>query len=347
MQYGVIPTSIAERFALAIGAVPLPLIDLSFGVLKARMIMAGVRLGIFNALAQDAQTHESLAETLKVDPSCLDLLLRCLVFGGYLQLDGHRYTLSPLARQTMIDGAPREMTGFALWHYTQWEFIEHLETLIRTGQGVDFHATMTDPQAWANYQKAMLEIARFDAPILVKHVPVRKGATRLLDLAGSHGLMGAAIARKHAGVRSTVLDLPAAIDHARKLAQHEGHADVVDHRPGDLMKDDFGAGWDVVLLSNILHHFTPDDVKAIIRRAHAALTADGTIAIWELERPAATKKPSEGDGVALFFRLISSAAAYSGDEYAAWLAESGFTRTRIVRPKLRPGTVLVHARRAA
>jgi hypothetical protein len=344
MQYGVIPTSFAERLALLSGAVPLPLIDLSFGVLKARVIMAGVRLGIFQALAQEAHGTEHLAKALRLDQSCLDLLLRSLVFAGYLQVHGERYALSTLARRTMITGARRELTGFAEWHYTQWEFIEHLEELIRTGEGVDFHATMTDPAAWGHYQKAMLEMARFDAPILARHVPVRKGATKLLDLAGSHGLMGATIARKHPPLRSTVVDLPAAIEHARRLASQEGHADIVDYRGGDLLNDDLGTGWDVVLLSNILHHFTPDVVRTILGRAHSALVPDGTVTVWELERPSRTKPPSEGDGLALFFRLISSAAAYSGEEYAQWMTQAGFTRTKVVRPRLRPGTVLVHGR---
>ncbi len=345
MQYGVIPTSLAERLALLVGAVPLPLIDLSFGVLKARMIMAGVRLGVFQALARDPQTHEHLAATLKLDASCLDLLLRCLVHAGYLELRGEHYALSSLARNTMIAGAKRELTGFAEWHYTHWEIVGHLEELIRTGEGVDFHATMTDPGAWGHYQKAMLEMARFDAPILARHVPVRKGATRLLDVAGAHGLMGATIARKHPPMRSTVIDLPAAIEHARRLASQEGHDDIVDHRSSDLLRDDLGTGWDIVLLSNILHHFTPDLVRTTFRRAHDALVADGTVAVWELERPSRSKRPSEGDGVALFFRLMSSAAAYSGEEYAQWMQEAGFTHTKIVRPRLRPGTVLVHARR--
>jgi SAM-dependent methyltransferase len=148
-------------------------------------------------------------------------------------------------------------------------------------------------------------------------------------------------------MRSTVIDLPAALDHARRLAHHEGLDDIVEHRAGNLLSDDLGTEWDVVLLSNILHHFTPEDVRRIMRRAYDALGPDGTVAIWELERPAPGRKPNEGDGVALFFRLISTAAAYSGDEYAAWLAEAGFARTKITRPVLRPGSVLVHARRAA
>jgi 2-polyprenyl-3-methyl-5-hydroxy-6-metoxy-1,4-benzoquinol methylase len=345
MQYGIIPTSIIERIALMAGAVPVPLVDLSFGPLKARIIMAGVRLGVFNALAQEPQTHHGLATKLHLDASCLELLLRCLVSADYLELHGDRYSLSSLSRRTMVDGAPRDLTGFALWHYTQWEFIEHLETLVQTGEGVDFHRNMTDPDAWAHYQRAMLEVARFDAPLFAKHIPVRPNATRLLDLAGSHGLMGATVARKYPGMRVTVLDLPAALDHARRLAQHEGHADLVEHRPGNLLTDDLGSGWDVVLLSNILHHFKPDDVTKIMKRAHDALSPNGTVAVWELERPSPNKKPSEGDGVALFFRLTSSASAYSGEEYSQWLATAGFTRTRIVRPAMRPGAVIVHGRR--
>jgi 2-polyprenyl-3-methyl-5-hydroxy-6-metoxy-1,4-benzoquinol methylase len=245
----------------------------------------------------------------------------------------------------MVSGAPRELTGFVQWNYTQWEFAEHLETLLRTGQGIAFHSTLNDPEAWGYYQKGMLESARFDAPVLARHVPVRKGATRLLDVGGSHGLMGATLCRKHPPMRAMVLDLPAAIPHARMLAKEEGIADIVEHRSGDLMVDEFGEGWDVVLLSNILHHFQPDRIASILARAHAALVDDGTVAIWEIERPRREARPSEGDGVALFFRLTSTAAAYSGDEYVEWLRAAGFTRQRIVRPRLSPGYVLVHARK--
>jgi SAM-dependent methyltransferase len=145
-------------------------------------------------------------------------------------------------------------------------------------------------------------------------------------------------------LRSTVLDLPRAIEHARGLAQREGIADVVEHRAGDLTTDDLGEGWDVIVLSNIVHHFQPDQIVAILRRARQALVSDGTVAIWELERPTRNAPPGAGDGVALFFRLTSTAGAYNGNECAAWLESSGFARVKIVRPRLSPGNVLIHAR---
>jgi hypothetical protein len=245
----------------------------------------------------------------------------------------------------MVAGAPKELTGFVMWNYTQWQYIEHLETLLRTGRGVDFHSTMQDVDAWRYYQKGMLEGARFNAPILAKHVPVRKGATSLVDLGGSHGLMGAQLCRKHPPMRSTVIDLPAAIEHASALAQREGIADIVDHQAGDLTTHHWGSNVDVVLMANILHHFLPDQILPLLARARLALQAGGTIAIWELERPGRGSKPSGGDGLALFFKLTSTASAYSGDEYAGWLTAAGFERVKIVRPRLSPGAVVVHARK--
>ena len=203
MQYGAIPTSLVERLALASGLVPVPILDTLFGMLKARVVMAGVSLGVFEGLALESHTAPSLAAALTLDADCLDMLLRCLVYCGYLELHGDRFSLSALGTRSMVDGSPRDLTGFVQWNYTQWQFAGHLEALVRTGEGLDFHHTLTDPVAWGHYQKAMLETARFDAPVLAKRVPVKRGAARLLDLAGSHGLLGASICRRHPPMRST------------------------------------------------------------------------------------------------------------------------------------------------
>jgi 2-polyprenyl-3-methyl-5-hydroxy-6-metoxy-1,4-benzoquinol methylase len=345
MQYGAIPTSLAERIALATGAVPIPVLDTLFAMLKARSVMAGVRLGVFDGLAKASRSATELAADLRLDPVGLELLLRTLVYCGYLAMDRGRFTLSKLGRRSMIAGAPRDLTGYVQWNYTQWDFAEHLERLVQTGAGLDFHQTLTDVAAWGHYQKAMLEIARFHAPAVARRVPVRAGATRLLDLAGSHGLLGAGICRQHPPLRSTVLDLPAAIEHARALAAAEGIQDVVEHRAGDLTRDDLGTGWDVVLMANILHHFQPPQIAEILRRVRTGLQPGGTVAIWEFERPRRDANPAEGDGVALFFRLTSTAGAYSGDEYTQWLTDAGFMRVKCVRLRLVPGNVLVYGRR--
>jgi hypothetical protein len=99
MQYGAIPESLAERLALAAGLVPVPMMDAMFGVLKARFVMAGVKLGIFDALTSKPRTAAALAAALTLDGSSLELLLRSLVFAGYLEFDGDKYRLSAMSRR--------------------------------------------------------------------------------------------------------------------------------------------------------------------------------------------------------------------------------------------------------
>ncbi len=345
MKYGVIPSNMVERLALWMGKVPVPLLDSIFSLMKTRSLMAGVRLGVFEALRDEPLTASDVASRCQLDPECTELLLRLLVGVEYLEMHGERFALSGLARRTMIAGAEQELIGYVLWNYRQWEMIAGLEELIRTGRGIDFHETMTDKEAWANYQRAMMEVARFSAPLVADRVPVKAGARRLLDIAGSHGLFGAAICRKHPPLKSTVLDLPAAIDHARELARTSGIDDIVEHRPGDLLADDYGSDNDVVLLSNILHHFVEETNISILRRAFDSLTAAGTVAVWEIEAPAKDQKPSSGDGAALFFRLTSNAGCYHGSEYAQWMRKVGFTEVQVSRPALSPGSVLITGRR--
>src|SRR5947199_4646476 len=282
MKYGVIPSNLLERLALWMGKVPVPLLDALVSILKARSLMAVVRFGIFETLRDGPLTASAVAQACQLDAECTELLLRVLVIADYLEHHGEQFALSELSRQTMIAGAEHELFGYLLWNYSQWEMVAHLDEMLRTGRGIDFHETLTDADAWANYQRAMMEVARFSVPIVADRVPVKARARRLLDIAGSHGLFGAAICRKHPPMKSTVLDLPVAIDHARELARAEKIDDVVEHRAGDILVADYGSDNDVVLVSNILHHFDEETNTGILRRAFDSLMAQGTLAIWEI-----------------------------------------------------------------
>jgi hypothetical protein len=139
----------------------------------------------------------------------------------------------------MVAGAPMELTAYARWNETQWRFLERLNELVRTGRSVDFHESLEDGEVWGDYQRAMLEIARLDVTTLVRLVPIAAWARRLIDLGGSHAFLGAAICRRHPPLRSTVIDLPPALEHARVLAGEGGYAELVDFVAGDLRYDDF------------------------------------------------------------------------------------------------------------
>lgn len=149
-------------------------------------------------------------------------------------------------------------------------------------------------------------------------------------------------------MRSEVLDLPQAVEQARKLGSAEGLDDVVTYRAGDVMFDDLGADYDVVLPSNILHHFAPQQIVELLARVRRAISTAGTVAIWEVcQQDADDARPDLiGDAFALFFRLTSMARFYTAGEFTSWLTNAGFTDVQIQALPVGRSLILVTGRAA-
>ena len=343
MRYGTIPKGLKERLASALGVVPYPMLDVLIAPVQARALIAAERASVFEALSESAAGTEALAKKLSLDPSCLDLVLRLLVSMGYLRKQRGLWALSRLGRKHFGGDAPRPLGEFVAFGAPQWDWISQLDEVLRTGKGVDIHRSL-GPSEWELYQRAMAEGAREFATFVARELPVAAGARLCLDVAGSHGLVGAAVCRAHPGLRSVVLERAEAIPEARRLAAERELDHVVSFRECDLLKDEYGEGADVLVLANILHHFTPELNRGILERAMRALKPGGSIGIFDIEAPGPNAPPeAAGDGAALFFRITSNSACFSGEDYVRWLNQVGFERPQTVRSIRLPSRLLVTA----
>jgi hypothetical protein len=343
MRYGLIPTRLVERLALMLGKVPFPVADTMLPTMQTRALMSAVKFGVFDALAAGALTAADCAACCSVDAVTLKLTLRVLVTMGYVS-EQHtpaepRFALTPLARQTLLPGG-LDLGDYVRFNYFQWKLVEELDPVLATGQGNEFHRSEEDPEFWRSYQRAMRALARSESAFLARTMPIQPGATRLLDIAGSHGLLGAAICRAHPGLKSTVLDLPAAVPHAREAAAEEGITDVVEHVAGDLLTHDFGPGWDAALYSNIAHHFDYGTNVGVLQRIRAALNPGCALALWDFELPPDGRREGAADTLALYFRIISTAQCYSAAEYARMLRDAGFGSVVQKREPVQPVMLL-------
>jgi hypothetical protein len=331
MRYGPIPVNPGEEQFLASSLAPLAFFDSCLPLVQASALMAAARHGVFEALRDGPGKVDELARQLNLDSATLLLVLRVLSANGYVtQAGAGSYQLSDLARAQLLEDSPERLTAWLRLMEQISEIFSHAGEVLRTGQGIDYHGQLHDAQQWADYQGSMLELARRFAPIVAAMVPVKPGATRLLDIGGSHGLYGGLIARTHPPLRSQVLDLPPAVEQARLLAAAEGLDDVVSHQAGNALTDDLGEGWDVVFMGNVLHHFTPGQIADLLARIRPATTPGATVAICEVVQPN-PDEPAEllGDAFALCFRMSSSARCYTTTEYASWLADAGFVDVQV------------------
>jgi O-methyltransferase domain len=344
MRYGTIPRSLKERLAIALGAVPYPMLDVLVAPVQARALIAAQRASVFKALEERPEAAPDLARRLGLDASCLDLVLRLLASMGYVKTRDRRWSLTKLGRRYFGGKGESPFGDFVAFGAPQWEWISRLDEVLKTGHGVEIHHNLKE-EDWPLYQRAMAEGAREFASFVARKLPVNKGARLCLDVAGSHGLVGAALCRAHPGLQSVVLERAEAIPEAKRLAAQAGIADVVSFREANLLTDDYGEEADVVVLANILHHFTREVNLEILGRARKAFKPGGSIGIFDIEAPAPDAPPEAGgDAAALFFRITSNSACFSGDDYVDWLRRTGFKSPRVVRSVRLPSRLLVVAR---
>src|SRR5262249_37867998 len=151
---------------------------------------------------------------------CVELLLRTLL--DYVRKQGECYCLTSLGQATMIRGCPFEMVDYVEWNYAQWDMLEHLESMLRSGRGVDFHEGMMGREEGLLYLNELQEIAGFEAPTIEGLGQVGGGAGRFVGGGGARGGGGPRFCQRHPPMRSVVIELPEACEHAGELARAAG-----------------------------------------------------------------------------------------------------------------------------
>ena len=182
---------------------------------------------------------------------------------------------------------------------------------------------------------------------LAKRIPVPTGATRLLDIGGSHGQHSVQLCRHHPSLNSTILELPGALDRASEIAAREGLGDRIIFRIGNVLTDDLGEGtFDVVVINNVVHHFTPEQNLELARRVARALVPGGIYAIGDFLRAA---KPGAGGGTPavmdLYFALTSASGTWSVEEITGWQRAAGLLPVKPILLQSIPGWASLPAER--
>ena len=327
-----------ERVALALGLAPVTLVDTHMSFLRARAIMVATKLGVFDALSNEAMSAEQIASRCGLALLPAPRLLNALVASGYLRFRRGLYSLTPLSRKWLRADSPQSVRDKVLFEFFEWSMVEGMEEFVRTGHAQDLHGH-GDDERWGAYQRAMRALSGLAAPEIVSRSPMPKGATAMLDIGGSHGFISVAMCRKYPALRAVVLDLPSAVRHAAPILAKEHMGDRVVHRPGDALVEDLGeAEWDFVYVSQLVHHFDEQTNRAFIKRIARALKPGGHLLILELIRPATPGESGQvGALLDLYFALTSQSGTWSVDEIAGWQREAGLSVMRPIHLRTVPG----------
>lgn len=347
MRLGLIGEGLIERIVTMTTKVPTPLLETQIAFTMARSIMAGVKFGVYDAIGQGTATAAEVATTCQTDPEATAKLLNTLVGCRYLSHRDGRYELTPMSKKWLRRESPHSIVDKLLFQYDEWETVSKFEDYIKTGHPLDLHGSNLDGSIWNRYQHGMRALASISAEEVARCLPVPAGATAMLDIGGSHGYYSVCLCRRHTGLRATILDLPQAVEHAAPILMREGMGDRVSHRAGNALTDELGSDvWDVIFQSQLVHHFTEEQNRDLVKRVAQALRPGGVCALLEILRPA-TPEGVGGIGAVLdlYFAATSRSGTWPLETMQAWLGKAGLVVEKPISLRTLPGAAVVIGRK--
>jgi len=338
--------NLLEWMALRLNLAPLPLVDTQVAFNAARAIMAAAELGIYEAIGKGEKTADDIAATCATDRHATTQLLNCLVGIGYLNWSNEKYAIKPKYYKWLLKESESNLIGKLRFQLVEWNWMAMLEDYVKTGKTLALHSSVSAKE-WTLYQEGMRDLSASAAKDLAKKIPVPNNAVSLLDIGGSHGLFSIELCKKYPALHSTILELPDAVESASAIAKRYDTTGRVQYKAGNALEDDLGSGqYDMVMINNVVHHFSPEQNKALAIKVAKALKPGGLFIIGEFIR---AEKPGEGGAVAatsgLYFSVISASGNWSASEMQGWQKNAGLKIEKPVTTITMPGWKMIIARK--
>lgn len=302
------------------------LMGLANGYAESKTLLVANELGVFTAIGTGGRRADELATSCGTKREGMRLLLQALAGLGLLRLKAGRYWNTPMGRTFLDSRSPRAITNL-LWlvnhHWTDWS---GMSRALRRGSPGWAPITKT-ADFRRRFALAMQERSHMLARPTIDSFRLPRQAERFLDLGGGAGSYAIALARRYPTIQGLVVDQSITV--ATRFIRQEGLAGRIQVRKGDLLTIPLPSGFDVVLLSNVLHDFNGKENRRLLRRARKTLRPGGKLFIVEYFLMTDGTRPAE----AAVFSLLMSAftgtgRCYTWEEVEAWLTEAGFGRCR-------------------
>ena len=324
------------------------LFDLCAGFVYSQILLACVRLKLFDRLAEGPASAADLAARLTMPVERMTLLLDAAVSLGLAQSrssskDGHpRYGLGPLG--AALRGNPG-VVAMIEHHAMLYNDLKDPLALLR-GEQEPGELARYWPYAARNDSLAVTSdsVAPYTAlmsasqPMIAQQVLSAYSFREhrcLLDVGGGDGTFLSAVAQHDPHLRGMLFDLPAVADAASRRFGANGLASRAVAIGGSFITDDLPSGADVISLVRVIHDHDDDHVMTLLRAVRRALPADGTLLIAEPISGTAGAEPI-GDAYFAFYLLaMGSGRPRTFATLEAMLRSAGFLHV-VLRPSDMP-----------
>lgn len=307
---------------------PTAFVDAVLGYQKTAAIRAAVELGLFEAIGPAGADTGAIATRVGASPRGVRILCDYLTVLGFLEKSGALWRQAPVARAFIDTASPTSMASvvrFLAGPEFIRLFLEDPAGYIRRGGSEGLANMAPEDPVWVTFAESMTPFTISAAKATAAHVagwpePPR----RVLDVAAGGGMFGISVAEACPEASVVAVDWRDVVAVAGRNAERAGLGARYRTLAGDAFTMDWGGGYDLVLLANILHHFDHAACVALLRRVRDSLAPGGRAAIIEFIPDESRVTPP----IPASFAFMMVATTQHGDaftevEYAAMARNAG------------------------
>jgi ubiquinone/menaquinone biosynthesis C-methylase UbiE len=313
-------------------------------------IKAAIELDVFTALGEGKQTSQELAARCQASERGMRILCDYLVIIGFLTKEDGRYHLTPDSAVFLDRRSPAYMgsTLEFLLSPTLISGFDDLAAAVRKGGTMMPEGGTVAPEnpVWVKFARAMAPMTVMPAQLMAKLVNTGgELKLKVLDIAAGHGMYGIAIAQQNPQAEVVALDWPSVLEVAKENARHAGVIDRYSTIEGSAFDVDYGSGFDLVLLTNFLHHFDPPTCESLLRKVHASLAEGGRAMTLEFVPNEDRISPR----IPASFSMMMLGSTPSGDAYTfpeleRMFKNAGFTHSELHQLPASPQQLIISSK---
>jgi len=309
------------------------ILKVSAGFLRSRILLTAAELDLFTKLDGRPATVESLCEQQGWSARPVRILLDAVAAMGLLSKgnDGRYSVEEPLAG-LLAKGHEESVLPMLLHRAHMWNSWSNLTEIVETGNNPNLKPmdSRSDEDLEA-FIGAMHVVGRGAADTIAESVDLR-GFKAMLDLGGGPGAYTMAFLKRAPQMTATLFDLPKVVEMARKRLTQEGFIDRVKIVAGDYNTDEFPGGYDLALVSAVIHINSRSGNRDLFKKVYRSLDPGGTILVRDYMMEPSRIRPVEGAVFAVnMLTATSEGDTYTFAEVREDLESAGFTDVRMIR----------------
>lgn len=295
---------------------------------QSAALFAACRLGVFDVLDKPAEAAEVARRLALSDRGAAALLDACVALGLLETTDG-AYCNTPAGQRYLTSRSPESLLVALSLQADTYPMWMNLSEAVMKGQPVIAPNDLLggDQELTRKFVVGMHQRAAGIAETLVDIVDLT-GCRLLADIGGGPGAYSTVILKRYPDLRARILDLPPILDVARTLVASSGVDDRIEMVPCDVTTDAIGEGFDVALVSGLLHRMTAETCRSILRKVYAGMAPGGQVIVNDLFT--VEREPVMAVLFGLQMLLTNeTGGAHDARDVASWLSAIGFVDVTI------------------